>query len=77
MTLVPSNNEPQKGNRNEMVLFEKKLISNVLTIDNKDVLIVSLLEKLCQLVDSNNYKMFKKICRYLRKIGLIDDSKVY
>lgn len=60
-----------------LVPFKRNLISNVLTIDNKDVLIASLLEKLCQLVDSNNYKMFKRICRYLRKIGLIDDGRVY
>jgi hypothetical protein len=60
-----------------LIHIEKSLISNVLTIDNKDILIASLLEKLCQLVDNNNYNMFKKICRYLRKIGLINDSKVY
>lgn len=53
-----------------------KIITDILSIDNKDLLLVSLLEKLCQVVNDKNV-LFKKICQYLHKIGIIDDKKAY
>ena len=53
----------------------KSLINDILLIDNKEILLVSLLETLCKLTD--NVKLFKKICTYLHKIGIIDNIKSY
>jgi serine/threonine protein kinase len=52
------------------------IISDILTFDNKELLLVSLLEKLCQIADNKN-KLFKKICRYLNKIGVLEDVISY
>lgn len=51
-------------------------VNDVLTIDNKELLLISLLETLCQIVDSSP-KLFSKICNYLYKIGILENPKVY
>lgn len=44
--------------------------------DNKDFLLVSLLEKLCQNLDSKNH-LFLSICQYLKDHGLLDNAQSY
>lgn len=65
-----------KYDTNATIRNQDKIITDLLTIDNKDLLLVSLLEKLCQVADGKNI-LFKKICKYLHKIGIIDDPKSY
>lgn len=65
------------GNNKLITIPDKdEIITDILSIDNKDLLLVSLLEKLCQVVNDKNI-LFKKICQYLHKIGIIDDKKSY
>lgn len=51
-------------------------INDVLELDNKELLLISLLEKLCQTLDGE-HKLFKTICQYLNKIGIIEDRQLY
>ena len=51
-------------------------INDVLKLDNKELLLVSLLERVCQTVDNEN-KLFRNICQYLNKIGILEDRKSY
>lgn len=53
-----------------------EIINDILTINNKDLMLVSLLETLCKITDSKS-KLFKKICRYLHKIGILEDPNTY
>lgn len=55
---------------------DHELITDILSFDNKDLLLVALLEKLCQIGD-NKIELFKKICNYLYKIGILDDPKTF
>lgn len=54
---------------------DNKIINELLGLDNKEILLVSLLEKLCDMTD--NIILFKKICGYLHKIGLLEDPSIY
>lgn len=51
-------------------------INDALKLNNKELLLVSLLEKLCQTIDGENH-LFKNICHYLNQIGLLEDRKLY
>jgi serine/threonine protein kinase len=51
-------------------------INDVLKLDNKELLLVSLLEKLCQTLDKDN-QLFKTICQYLNRIGILEDHKLF
>lgn len=51
-------------------------INDALKLDNKELLLVSLLEKLCQTLDQDHH-LFKKICQYLYKIGILEDHKLF
>jgi hypothetical protein len=58
----------------------KDITTEFFDIDNKEMLIVVLLERLCQCQchDERQMKNFiKRICKYLKKIGIINDIKVY
>lgn len=65
-----------KYQTDENIVSDRNIVTDVLTIDNKDLLLVSLLEKLCQVVNDKNV-LFKKICKYLYKIGIITDADAY
>jgi len=51
------------------------LVTDILSVDNKEILLVSLLETVCNMTD--NTKLFKKICDYLYNVGVLDDPKMY
>ena len=55
---------------------DENIIADVLTIDNKELLLVSILETLCKLVDDKT-QLFQKICDYLFNVGIIEDTKSY
>lgn len=61
---------------NPLISNHESLITDILTFDNKELLLVSLLEKLCQIADNKN-NLFQKICRYLNKIGVLEDKISY
>jgi translation initiation factor 2-alpha kinase 4 len=51
-------------------------INDALKLDNKELLLVSLLEKLCHTLDPDD-SLFTDICQYLYKIGLLEDKKLF
>lgn len=57
-------------------LGSNTIINDVLKIDNKELLLVSLLEKLCQNLNSDNH-LFNNICQYLTHIGLLENRNLY
>lgn len=56
--------------------FPTSTINDILKLDNKELLLVSLLEKLCQTLDQDN-ALFKNICQYLHEVGLLEDPKLF
>lgn len=65
-----------ENNKSISSISSDSVVSNVLTLDNKELLLVSLLEKVCQLVDDKSM-LFDNICRYLHKIGILEDPAAY
>lgn len=60
----------------ETHLVSQSTINDVLKLNNKELLLVSLLERLCQTIDNEN-KLFRTICQYLNKIGILENQKLY
>jgi serine/threonine protein kinase len=53
-----------------------KQVDEVLKLDNKEMLLVALLERLCHSLDNEN-GLFKSTCQYLNNIGLLEEPKLY
>lgn len=64
-----------KHNANELKFGNKNVLDTV-NIDNKEILLATLIEKMCQIVDDKNV-LFKKICSYLHEIGVISDEEIF
>lgn len=53
---------------------KNNILSNATTIsNNKEILLISLLEKLCKISDPQDTQLFQIICEYLHSIGIISN----
>lgn len=75
---TPSNDKRTVKSMNPLAIVDAKFINDtkLININNKDLLLVSLLEYVCSIHDKSN-KTFTLICEYLKENGIIEKNDVY